>query len=104
MRNLAFAPVLFGFFVAEALYQLGRLDLMAGGQARGVALALDMTLTMLPAAVILLLAASGLRIVSPLAPQVLVPAALLAWSVAFGQAAWALLSLLRTKARAARAG
>lgn len=47
VRNFAFAPVLLGFLVAEVLYQLGRLNLLADGQAQGVALALDLTLTML---------------------------------------------------------
>lgn len=47
LRNLAFAPVLFGFLVAEAVYQAGRLGLIATGEARGIGLALDMTLTML---------------------------------------------------------
>jgi len=47
VRNLAFAPVLFGFLAAEALYQAGQFGLLAEGRARGVALALDMTLTML---------------------------------------------------------
>lgn len=46
-RNLAFAPVLFSFLVAETLYQAGRLGLVAAGEPRAIGLALDMTVTML---------------------------------------------------------
>lgn len=41
-RNLVFAPILAGFFVAELLYQLGALGLLASGEARGLAVAIDL--------------------------------------------------------------
>lgn len=46
-RNLAFAPILAGFMLAEALYQAGRLGLLAQGEARGVWLAFDLVAAML---------------------------------------------------------
>lgn len=41
-RNLVFAPILAGFFVAELLYQLGALGLLANGTARGLAVGIDL--------------------------------------------------------------
>jgi len=46
-RNLAFAPILGGFALAEGLYQAGLLGLLAHGEARGVYLALDLVAAML---------------------------------------------------------
>ncbi|MGE5545861.1 MAG: NnrS family protein [Solirubrobacterales bacterium] len=46
-HNLAFAPILIAFLAAEALYQAGRLGLLAQGEARGVYLAFDLVATMI---------------------------------------------------------
>lgn len=46
-HNLVFAPVMFGFLGAEALYQAGRLGLLAGGAECGIWLAFDLVMLML---------------------------------------------------------
>lgn len=46
-HNLVFAPALAAFIAAELLYQLGRLDLVAGGERRGAMLALDLVTLLL---------------------------------------------------------
>lgn len=46
-RNLAFAPILGGFALAEGLYQAGLLDHLGHGEKRGAYLAIDLVMAML---------------------------------------------------------
>lgn len=46
-RNLAFAPILSAFFIAETLFQTGQLGLWENGSERGLLLALDLICAMI---------------------------------------------------------